>query len=325
MNNRHHHHDDDARFLALLWRWVSGNFNRQDEETLNALIATDTFRREAWQGLNALPEEDHEAALQRLQQQISPVSKQRRPLLSRWWMPVASAAALLLLIGALYWWWADTPHNKAPQADLSAQMAPASPPDAMAEAATSEANDSQPLATSDRPTVTPRARESVSPVTEGVREAPLSAISSAKHDSADTLLRSAYSRPEAAEPASAPMRSEERPLAVGPPGRVFRRDRTDAAEPSPALEKMSLQTQQARPREGWEAFMVQYRAGASLERAEERDSLRVELRIGPDGTPQLLRIQPPLPLGQQRQLDSLLQRFRWEPAGTQATLSLPWR
>ena len=91
-------HTDDARFLELLERWLTGEFNRSDEGELYALTTADPFRKEAWEGFLALPEEEHQVQIDRLRRRLRP-PQGRRILLGRW---MAAAAALVLLLAAFY-------------------------------------------------------------------------------------------------------------------------------------------------------------------------------------------------------------------------------
>ncbi|MBX2891913.1 MAG: TonB family protein [Saprospiraceae bacterium] len=61
---------NDARFLELLRRWQSGDFNRADERELNALVATDDFRREAMEGFMSAPETAHKERLAHLHRRL---------------------------------------------------------------------------------------------------------------------------------------------------------------------------------------------------------------------------------------------------------------
>ena len=92
-------HTDDARFVALLERWLQGDFTRADERELHALTEADDFRREAWEGFMALPEGRHELHLQALRRRLG-----RRPGYKRIpiFMRAAAAASFVVLLLAIY-------------------------------------------------------------------------------------------------------------------------------------------------------------------------------------------------------------------------------
>ncbi len=90
---------DDARFLELLDRWMQGNFTRTDERELHALTDSDEFRREAWEGLTALPEEDHATRLTALRRRLQGQPGGRTVLFPQW---MAAAAALVVLLAAVW-------------------------------------------------------------------------------------------------------------------------------------------------------------------------------------------------------------------------------
>lgn len=90
---------NDARFLELLRRWQSGDFTRADEQELNALTASDDFRREAMEGFMSLPEAAHDEQLAALRLRLQRRTGGGRVLA----LPqiLAAAAALVLLIAAI--------------------------------------------------------------------------------------------------------------------------------------------------------------------------------------------------------------------------------
>lgn len=90
---------DDMRFLDLLQKWQEGNFTRSDEQELQALTRADDFRREAWEGFQMHPEEDHSARLAALRARIQPGKAVRRVLLP----PITAVAAVLVLLLAAIW------------------------------------------------------------------------------------------------------------------------------------------------------------------------------------------------------------------------------
>lgn len=91
---------DDARFLDLLQRWQNGDFTRADERELNALAASDDFRREAMEGFMSLPDTAHDERLTalrlRLQKRVGGSRVLALPQI------LAAAAVLVLLLAALW-------------------------------------------------------------------------------------------------------------------------------------------------------------------------------------------------------------------------------
>ncbi len=90
---------NDARFLELLQRWQSGDFTRADERELNALTASDNFRREAMEGFMSQPEAEHDERLASLRLRLQKRMGGGRLIA----MPqiLAAAAVFVLLIAAL--------------------------------------------------------------------------------------------------------------------------------------------------------------------------------------------------------------------------------
>ncbi len=119
-------HPDDARFLELLERWMQGDFTRADEREMYALAATDDFRREAWEGFAALPEEGHGTRLAALRSRLHQRgSGGRQVTMVRW----IAAAALMAGVLAALWFvpdWSTTPEQTAPLA-RTAPPAPVQP------------------------------------------------------------------------------------------------------------------------------------------------------------------------------------------------------
>lgn len=91
-------HTDDARFVALLERWLQGDFTRADERELHALTEADDFRREAWEGFVALPEGRHEVHLRALRRRLRGEAGYKRiPFVL-----LAAAATFAVLLFAVY-------------------------------------------------------------------------------------------------------------------------------------------------------------------------------------------------------------------------------
>lgn len=106
-------HQDDKRLLDLLERWQSGDFSRADEQEMQALAASDEFRRETVEGFWALPETDHQAHLAALRARLRTQNGLgRRVRLPQMW--AAIAAAMLLLLTAI--WFFPTKEGDSPVA-----------------------------------------------------------------------------------------------------------------------------------------------------------------------------------------------------------------
>jgi protein TonB len=111
-------HQDDKRLLDLLERWQSGDFSWADEQEMQALAASDEFRRETVEGFWALPETDHQAHLAalrtRLRKQNGVV---RRVSLPQMW--AAIAAVMLLLLTAIWFFPLSERDNPVAQDKIS--------------------------------------------------------------------------------------------------------------------------------------------------------------------------------------------------------------
>lgn len=114
---------DDKRFLDLLRRWQSGDFTRADERELNALTASDVFRREAMEGFMSLPEEDHDARINSLYTRLQDrtgTGLTRRISITY----IGAAAAVLVVLLAALWFFPQKDRSEnAPVAQT--QMEPA--------------------------------------------------------------------------------------------------------------------------------------------------------------------------------------------------------
>lgn len=86
----------DARFLELLERWQSGDFTRADEQELNALAASDDFRREALEGFMSMPEAAHDENLRALRLRLKNKAGGGRLIALPQVLSVAAAIVLLL-------------------------------------------------------------------------------------------------------------------------------------------------------------------------------------------------------------------------------------
>jgi TonB family protein len=120
---------NDARFLDLLQRWQSGDFSRADEQELNALAASDDFRREALEGFMSLPEAEHEERLAALRLRLNQrVGGGRLVTMPQIW---AVAAGLVLLVAAIFLFqkWNEKQDNIVAQTKIeSAENLPSAEP-----------------------------------------------------------------------------------------------------------------------------------------------------------------------------------------------------
>jgi len=98
----------DARFLELLERWQSGDFTRADEQELNALAASDDFRREALEGFMSMPEAAHDENLRALRLRLK--NKAGGGRLIALPQVLSVAAAIVLLLAAV---WMFAPWNRS--------------------------------------------------------------------------------------------------------------------------------------------------------------------------------------------------------------------
>ena len=107
---------NDARFLELLQRWQNGDFTRADEQELNALAASDDFRREALEGFMSQPEAAHESRLASLRQRLNHrAGGGKRQVMPQWW---SMAAALALILSAVWFWTAYDRQAEGPVAQV---------------------------------------------------------------------------------------------------------------------------------------------------------------------------------------------------------------
>ncbi len=300
---------EDALFLALVERWIEGSFTRQDEEALRALVASDAFRREAWQGFSALPADEHQAVLKRLRDQYAVSERRERRTGYR---RVAIAAAVALIVGAVYWWRSSV---------LSSEVVEGQPETEYLAAEETPSSSSEELASRPSPTlVAPPASksggESAAARTRSLPSSPpLTAAPMAQDSPAAPSLRGLADGRTAKATDHAPA------------GAVL-----SAAEPVPSAastraNSRSVQPIRVEPSVGWQAFLDQYRQAPLFRHPEEYDvdSLRLQLYIRSDSTPVLLSIDPPVKANREREIERFLQQYRWIPAEQRGILHLPLR
>ncbi len=314
--------DSDKRFAALLERWASGTFTRSNEAELHRLLADDAFRREAWSGFSALPAEEHMAVLERLKQRLTLLSaRRRRRWATRLW--AAAAAVFLLLAGTLYWWWGDS-------VDLSEQaITPtlehrSNHPEVFAERPPVEETPSRPFIQGGRAPEAGPSTEAYAPPPKASRvegEQPLDTAASLSFQDVSSYSASrlgTFRKEEEASDRLAPAR--ELHLSA-----KSRSQQQPVTAPPALRSKASMQpiSKFIRPENGWSELWQQYCAADFIQPAVRADSLRLSLVILPDSQILLLQTQPALERRETQQLEQLLQRYRWVPADTSATVVLP--
>ncbi len=345
--------DDDALFATLLERWASGGFTRADEAALQRLIDDDAFRREAWEGFTALPEEAHAEALERLRRQLTFAPRRQRAGLMQYWI---AAAAVLLLAGALYWWWADVPVSPeqaaAPAIEwsadsdaIAAHVVPEGVPDenvqrrAYTAAEAAPRTQTMPQVPAPLPQINAAARqretsERDTPTIPAYREnlsleVPPSATGRAAEQVAErspipseTLRSPQISRrmePAAAPPPAAAKSSQ--PLKA--PSKAAPSEQSLAVGGPPAG-RLKPDAELFQPQGGWTAFLQQYRQTKPIGRAIEADTLLLQVLVRPDSTLLLLNVEPALGPKETRRLERFLRQYRWTPVtNTVSTLRLP--
>lgn len=114
----------------LLQRRIAGETGADEERRLSKQAADDPFLQDALEGLDAFPEGDHAARLERLQGRLQARSRRRRivPL----FIQRAAAAVVVLGLFGLGWWLlsdgkGEMPGPDAPQAIVTPPAAPSEP------------------------------------------------------------------------------------------------------------------------------------------------------------------------------------------------------
>ncbi len=346
-------HTDDARFLELLERWLTGEFNRSDEGELYALTAADPFRREAWEGFTSLPEHQHELYLERLRRRLRAPQGKRIPL--GIWM--SAAAVFLLLIAAFYFipdW--------QPKQDLQ-PMAKAQ--EVIADTSTEiAATEQQPMARKSVPpgsaflknksTGTAAATQDDALFSEQKEEADMAfqeaemAEEDAKRSKTATaerqekesqrnadVLKDAPAKPSAGNAnlgkalpgapvvATAPSPSSKADTFIRKPADVSEAV-SRAKKQAPATE-----TATAQPRGGWDDFHRFLNQNARLPLAARNNNIsgkvRLQFTVGPDGKPANVQILQALGYGCEEEAMRLIRLFDWAPPGlTPVVVEVPF-
>jgi TonB family protein len=336
-------HSDDARFLELLERWLTGEFTHSDERELHALTAADPFRREAWEGFEALPDAQHEVQLERLRKRLSPPRGKSRPL--GMWM--ALAAAFLLLLAAIYFMPSLQPGNtdaRAQAAEPEQEQAAAQPElsqDTLADVAGLEPNANRsakgkpaPGAAVGRNTTDPESGLSTGEAADlAVLE---DAETPAKPSSPPIAAKSKRPADLAPIPSNTPATqdvvSEEKPVA---PAKTAEKATTPTPDSYSRAETKEDQVRDqagtarkaspkktdtvAAPSGGWDDFHAFLRRTARLTAAARNNNIsgkvRLEFTVGPDGKPANVRVIRPLGYGCDEEAMRLIRLFDWSPPG----------
>lgn len=345
-------HTDDARFLALLERWLQGDFTRADERELRALTETDDFRREAWEGFMALPEGRHEVHLEALRRRLRRQPGGNRIPPALW---AAAAAILTVLLVALYFFPPIT-ENQTPAA--SREGAPAAPDAQMAQAdsavqdwAVTEAPD---RSASAQPIVKPGGQITLADEVVAPADDLMAAAEEARPEEkkeAETVLapaptaiiRSQDSAPVfPAGPASGPqnlpatfppggpaqnMNTKMEPAAPDAARAKARTRPADQPAVSESEKKQSAETG-AVPAGGWDNFRRYLRDNARLTEAARNNNVsgyvQLQFWVGQDGRPANITVLRSLGYGCDEEAKRLIGNVIWTPAAGPTTVEVPF-
>lgn len=343
-------HPDDARFLQLLERWLQGDFTRSDEQQLRALLETDDFRREAWEGITALPEVNHTIQLEALRHRLKRRQAKRIPL-AMW---SALAAALLLLIAAIYFlgpgsWnerppMAQTERPPQPGADQTPEGIVAAVPEAAPQERWSEPKGST-------ATEKPGKAPSVSDAETGSADDQLASEeqpatrsrSSAASKASGSVASAADTAPVVGGPANYQQISPANlPPDMGPAGNAVSpppaspmpagdsaRTQQEAAAPEQKKAAVDLAAQPAEPAGGWDNFYRYLRQNARLSDAARNHNIsgyvRLQFTVDANGKPTNLTVLRALGYGCEAEAQRLVGLFNWSPAGSRpVTVEVPF-
>jgi TonB family protein len=342
---------DDARFLDLLQRWQSGDFTRADEQELLALTDADDFRREAMEGFMALPEPDHQARLNALQNRL----RNRATLPRRFRMPQlwAAAAALVLLIAAFWFvpqWNRDRqapvaqnqpqetlpapgpmPTQTAPETDgIAAVTEPSKPPAArtipQGGAATSGPAD---LSEKESLSGNPAADDASFAAEENLQQAEYNIVPPQAPNAAPVIakrsegaMNKSFSKPEQTAPVSRMPPAADRVKAkksmppAGPPDSVWHK--TDQKPDMDAERKAAAQEAEplkSEPLGGWDVFREYLRQNARLPIEALNNNIsgtvQVKFTINANGEPQNFVTLRSLGYGCDQEAVRLIKAWDW--------------
>lgn len=317
---------NDARFLELLQRWQSGDFSRADEQELNALAASDDFRREAMEGFMSLPEAAHEerlAALRiRLKKRVGGGRIIALPQI------LATAAALILLLVAIFFFPKSNEKEVIPVAQTQVESAEKDLPQAPVSATETPENE--------RIAANAPAAKPISPPAEN-QSLPSSGAGAAVGETAAAEEVSALAdevkaediQPAFVAPPAAPAQSRALENAAG--ARSQENAKAKKAEtadtvwhdtdrkPGMDAEKKAAREKalpmESAPANGWEAFSEYLRQNARLP-AEARNrnvsgTVRIQFSINENGEPQAFVVLRSLGYGCDQEAIRLVQNWEW--------------
>lgn len=337
---------DDARFLELLDRWLRGDFTRADERELHVLTGSDEFRREAWEGLSAAPEEDHATRLSALRRHLLDQAPGRRTVLFPQWM--AAAAALVLLVAAVWIFnpWKQKPDT--PLAGVTQETSPGAPENIPpAEAPIASNNDQaqpQPGAASENsagkrrtettPISSPLAYSDDEKEAMKQQEADLAQTSEAE----EAIDKMAAAKPVPTQPASvasapagapATARDESAKKSKTLPSRALDSTRwfkTDDRPDMDAVKKVAEEKAQPEPAGGWDAFHEYIRQNARLT-PEARNhnisgSVQVQFTVNDNGEAVNFVIVKSLGYGCDQEAIRLVKEWDWSAGQAPLTVDI---
>lgn len=344
-------HTDDARFLQLLERWLSGDFTRSDERELQALLETDPFRREAWEGFIALPGEQHGDYLNRLRERLRYKGGGHALPLGRW---MAAAAALLVLLVAVYLMprfsrdrspaiaqSEQADHPGIPDGDsampenaqdiTAAEPAAPVPPVSRSWQDNASSGQKGPPNVSEKPAEAAQSVLQEEPVASFSKPAPFDRLPARPADTSPVLVGGpegisqnlVLNKPPM--PPSGPADfANASPRAADSAARAAPARKAEAAQaeeaPETGKERSGIASDSTvQPEGGWEAFHLYMRQNARLtESARNRNrsgNVRLQFTIGPDGKPANVLVVRGLGFGCDEEAMRLIRLFDWTPTG----------
>lgn len=334
---------DDARFLELLGRWLQGDFTRADERELRLLADADDFRREAWEGLTALPEADHEAQLQALRKRILDQKPGGRMVPFPQWF--AAAAAVMLLLAALWFFHPWQQKVDLPIAAVPTQTNPANPEIPAAEQPVADAGktgkSTQPSETSraaaDQRSASGAAVPSIVSA-DDVQGESKQELALQEAEAPVVLDKAAAAKPSATQAAPAtgapagppaPARDEAAKKAKALPNRQADSTRwfnTDAKPDIAAMKKDADEKTRPEPSGGWEAFSEYLRQNARLTPEARNNNVsgfvRLQFNVNDNGEPYNFQVLKGLGFGCDQEAQRLVKEWEWSPGQMPVTIEV---
>ncbi len=333
---------DDARFLDLLQRWQNGDFTRADEQELNALAASDDFRREAMEGFMSLPDTAHDDRLTALRLRLQKrVGGQRVLALPQ---ILAAAAVLVLLLAALWFFpkWNEKNNIATVQTQTeSTEQTPASEPSPSVETPGSQDIASTSPSAKSRPSTSgpgqPAAGNQPITMPENDIVAVQEEVSVSDDSEPDNLahpletpnipparVRAEKAESEAKKDEIAATRTQEN--AQSAKAKAQKESRTDSAwhetdrKPDMDAEKKAardeMQKKESEPEGGWDAFNEYLRQNARLTpEARNRNvsgTVRLQFSINTNGEPFNFIVLRSVGYGCDQEAVRLVQNWEWE-------------